>query len=252
MTISPQTTIAPAETSESMSPLARAVAIFVRPAQAWGGLREHAQWWIPLLLTVLVTCGGTAAMHQRAILPMMTEQWDQQVADGNMSSEQADKMEAFFSGPAGLGIVVGQQAIGVPLLTLFAALLIWFGIGFVLGTKTSYRLALEVASWSGLISLPGYLLTMGIAWMRQTLKAVHVGFGMLLPDSETPSKLQNALAVVLDGLGPLSLWYLVVAILGAAALSGAPRKSVAWVLSGIYLAMILFSAAMAAMFSPAT
>jgi hypothetical protein len=147
--------------------------------------------------------------------------------------------------------VVGQQAIGVPLFTLFAALLVWFGIGFVLGTKMSYRLALEVACWSGLVTLPGYVLTMSIAWMRQTLKGVHVGFALLLPDTEAPSKLQNALAVVLDGLGPLSLWYLVVAILGAAVLSGAPRKSVAWVLSGIYVAMILFSAAMAAMFAPA-
>jgi hypothetical protein len=38
-----------------------------------------------------------------------------------MQADQADKMEAFFSGPAGMAIVVGQQAIGVPLFTLFAA-----------------------------------------------------------------------------------------------------------------------------------
>src|SRR6266487_2065563 len=147
MTTTPHAEVAAAAAeSQPLSPLARMVAIFARPTHAWTGLRGRAQWWIPLLVVVAVTCAGTALLHRRAILPMMTEQWDQQVADGNMPAEQADKMEAFFSGPAGLAIMVGQQAIGVPIFTLFAGLLVWFGIGFVLGTKMSYRLALEVAA----------------------------------------------------------------------------------------------------------
>ena len=56
------------------------------------------------------------------------------------------------------------------------------------------------------------------------MKGVHVGFGLLLPDADTPSRLSVGLGVVLDALGPLSIWYVVVMVLGAAALSGAPRR----------------------------
>jgi hypothetical protein len=67
---------------------------------------------------------------------------------------------------------------------------------------------------------------------------------------ETPSKLMTGLGVLLDALGPFSIWYLAVGILGTAALSGAPRKSVTWVMVGLYLAVMVFVAAIAAMFTP--
>ena len=43
---------------------------------------------------------------------------------------------------------------------------------------------------------------------------------------------------------------LVVTVLGAAALSGAPRKSVAWVLSSLYLVVTACVAVIAALFAP--
>jgi hypothetical protein len=136
-------------------------------------------------------------------------------------------------------------------MTFLVGLVVWFGVGFVLGTGMKYRLALEVASWSSLITLPAYLLTTVMAWMKQTMRGLHVGFGILLPDVDPPSKLMVALGVILDSIGPLSIWYLVVGIIGAAALSGAPRKSVTWVLASLYLVLVVFMAAMAALFTPA-
>ena len=160
-------------------------------------------------------------------------------------------MQKFFSSPAGLALTVGQQVVALPIVTLVAALLVWFGCGFVLGTRLRYRHALEVAAWSSLVNLPAFAITTALAWSKETMRGIHVGFGILLPESDAPSKLSIALGTVLDGIGPLALWYLAVAILGAAALSGAKRASVAWVLGGLYLAMLVFMAAMAAMFTPA-
>ena len=234
----------------SLSPFARAVAVFVRPTQAWGGLRERAQWWWPVLVTILLSMGMSAALHQRALLPMLTEQWEQQAADGQIPAEQLERMETFFSSPQGLAMMVAQQGVVLIIMQMLVALLGWFGAGFVLGTPMRVRWALEVAAWSGLVAIPGQLLAGGMAWMKETFRGVHTGFGMLLPEQDPPTKLMTALGVVLDSLGPLSIWYLAVAIIGAAALSGAPRKSVAWVLAGIYLAMTLFGAAMAGVFTP--
>lgn len=249
MTAEMPSSAAPAEAPATMSPFARAIAVFVRPTEAWVGLRERAQWWFPLLIVLLVSAGAVAALHQRAFVPMLLDQWDQAVADGQMTAQQVQGLERFFSGPGGLAFLAGQQVVMLPLFTLVVALLIWFGTGFVLGTRMRYRWALEVACWSGLISLPGAFLTYGIAWMRETFEGARAGFGLLLPEPETPSKLLSGLGVLLDGIGPLQVWWLVVTILGAAALSGAPRKSVAWVLSGIYAVVLLASAGLTALFT---
>jgi len=241
-----QAAATPAASSPPLSPLARVVAIFTRPAQAWGGL-QRVQWWIPLLITLVITATGNFFLHDRALMPMLVDQWEQEVADGNMPAEQMERAQAFMEGTTGKIMVLVQQAVLLPVFTLFAALLIWFGVGFVLGSKISYRLALEVAAWAGLISLPGYFITFALAWFKETMKGIHTGFGLLLPDTETPGKLMTGVGAFLDGIGPLALWYVAVVVLGAAALSGAPRKSVMWVLGGLYLVIMVLIACMAAM-----
>jgi hypothetical protein len=232
------------------SPWARAAAIFARPAGAWTGLEARAQWWFPLLIMVIVAASGTAALHQRALMPMLSESWDQQVQAGRMTAAQVQKMEDFFSGPGGLAFSVGQQIVLLPIITLLIALVVWFGVGFVLGSKMKYRHALEVAAWANLINVPGYLVAFTEAWFMQTFKGIHVGLGALLP-SDPGSKLLVGLGIVLDALGPFSIWYLVVGILGAAALSGAPRRSVAWVLASLYAIIVVVSAVLTALFTPA-
>ena len=55
--------------------------------------------------------------------------------------------------------------------------------------------------------------------------------------------------IFLDAIGPLSIWYLAVLIIGAAALSGAKRKSVAFAIGGLYLVLMIFFSALGGMFS---
>lgn len=246
MTTAEMHTAAPDTPAPAMSPLSRMVAIFTRPAHAWGGL-QRVQWWIPLLVTLVVTATGNLLLHDRALMPMLSDQWEQEVADGNMPADQMENMRTFMESTGGKVTVLIQQAVLLPIFTLFAALLIWFGVGFVLGSRISYRLALEVAAWAGLVTLPGYVITCVLAWFKETMKGIHTGFGLLLPESETPGKLMTGLAAFLDGIGPLAIWYVAVVVLGASTLSGAPRKSVAWVLGGLYVVILALIAAMAAM-----
>ena len=238
------------ERPRSLSLLERSAAVFVRPTQAWAGLGERAQWWFPLLVMMAIVTLTSLVLFQRAMVPMMMEQLEQQAANGQMPQEQLDRMEHTMSGPVGLAVSIVPQFVFFPVLTLLIALLIWFGAGFVLGTNMKYRLALEVACWSWFIKIPEYALATALGWIKETMRGVHVGFGILLPDMDPPSKLHVALGVLLDGIGPFAIWYLVVAILGAAALSGAPRKSVAWVLSVLYLVILGLFAAFAALFTP--
>lgn len=242
----------PVSSTSSPSVFERAVLVFTSPGKAWEGLRERSQWWFPMLVVALVSALSAAILHNRAIVPMVVEGWEQAVQNGNMTADQMAEMERFFTGPAGLAMSAIQQFIFGALITFIMALAVYFGVGFVLGTKLKYRLSLEVAAWSALVTLPNLVLATALGWFRETMRGVHTGFGILLPESDPPSKLMTALGVVLDALGPLSLWYLVVAVLGASALSGAPRRSVAWTLGILYLVMVLFGAGLASLMAPAS
>jgi hypothetical protein len=167
-----------------------------------------------------------------------------------MEPEQLQHYQRFFDSPAGLVFNLGSQIIVFPVLLFAIALVIWFGVGFVLGTGMRYRLALEVACWSFLIRLPELILATVLYWFRGSMVGVHVGFATLLPEAYPPSKMHSALAVLLDAIGPFAIWYVAVGVLGAAALSGAPRRSVAWTLSVLYLVIMVFIAGLTALFTP--
>jgi polysaccharide pyruvyl transferase WcaK-like protein len=63
--------------------------------------------------------------------------------------------------------------------------------------------------------------------------------------SDPPAKWQFGLASFLDAFGPFELWTLALVIIGASTLSGAPRKSVLWVIGGLYLVARLIGAGLA-------
>jgi hypothetical protein len=242
-----------APAAPTLSLLARSGRIFMSPATAWGGLDGRPQWWIPMLLSLVLWLGLHALAYDHVTVPMMTEQWSDMVASGRLDAAQADKMSQFFQeNPAARWFMLAQQAIIWPVLGFVLALVVWFGGGFVLGTRFRYRQALDVVWWSGLVKIPSTVLFFLLAWQRESFKGVHLGLGALLPESDAPTKLQAALGSFLDSIGPFEAWWLLVVILGAAALSGAPRRSIAWVFVALYLALGVFFAAVGAMFSPGT
>lgn len=245
--ISHERTAAPAAASPDLSPFQRAAAIFVRPAAAWTGLRERTQWWFPLLLVLFVTLLGSGLLYPRAYLPDMLQAMEDRIASGELTAEQMQKIEEFYQGPAGIGFSVGAGTVALALITFLVALLVWFAVGFILGSPFRYRHALEVTTWSSLVTLPPAVLSYILAWIRQSMRGVHVGFGILTPEAGPDDKLLRSLGVFLDWIGPFGIWHLVVAVLGAAYLSGAPRRSVAWALGALYVVSGLVAAALAAL-----
>lgn len=243
---------APAPAPEAgVSVFARLVAVFASPARAWDGLQSRAQWWFPVLLVMLVQTVSGFLLYDRAILPMIVSRWEQAVETGQMTGEQLASAEQMMSQPMWRAFTVVQQDVVWFLMVLVSALAVWFGVGFILGSRMRYRHALEVVAWSSLVMIPAMILTSVLAWSRGTIEGVHVGFAALLPAAESPGKLMTGLKVFLDGIGPFSIWYLVVAVFGASALSGAPRRPVAWVVTVLYVVLLMIMAALSAIFTPA-
>ena len=242
----------PALAPARLSPIARAGRIFARPATAWDDLGERGQWAPPLLAGLVLWVGLQALAFHPITVPMMLDAWSDAVASGRMEQAQMDQMTAFFTGPAALWIVVAQQAILWPVLALLTALVVWFGGGFVLGTKLRFRQAFDVVCWAGIVKWPSIFLFFALAWQKQSFKGVHLGLGALIPEGETPNKLRTGLTMFLDAIGPFEAWWLAVGIIGVAAIARAPRRNVAWVMTALYLAFSAFVAAVNALFNPGT
>ena len=241
----------PVEPGPAVSVWSRSVAVFTRPAQAWAGLERRGQWWFPLVLCTVVSVIGTGLTYQRALVPTILAQFDRQVESEQITQAMADQLGERMSGPFGVGMNLGSIVVVLPLITLATALLPWLAAGFMLGRRFRYRDAFVVTAWAGLVTIPAQILTSVLAWTNETMTNLHVGFGVLLPVADPPSKLMVGLGTFLDhGIGPFALWYLVVLALGTVALSGGPRRSVMLALGGIWLLVIAIVSVLAAVLAP--
>lgn len=239
------------EPTPSLSLGARALAVFARPAQAWGGLERRGQWWFPLLISVLVSLGGTLLIYQRAIVPTQLAQFERQVEAGRIPPEAMARIEEQVASPVSLGISLGSLVVAVPLMTCVFALLPWITAGFMLGGRFRYREAFAVTAWAGLVAIPAQLLTYLLGWLNESMTGVHTGFGVLLPVEDPPSRLMVGLGTFLDqGIGPFALWYVLVLALGAAALSGGDRRRVVLAVGAAWVAVLAIVSVAAGLLAP--
>jgi Yip1 domain len=246
VTQSPSTAEAvPAAAETKMSPFTRAIATFTNPSGAMAGLRSQTQWWFPLLLILLFGALMMTVLYQRAIVPTNLEVYDQLVDQGVFSPEQAAQAEQQARGPQGFMQTLIGQVIFIPVILLILGAGIAFGVSFLLGTKLPFRQGFEVVLWANLIMLPAGILTGILAWTRESMRGIHLGPGVLVPMSDPPVKWEKFLGSFLDAFGPFELWTVWAVIIGASVLSGAPRKSVMWVIGGLYLLIRVLWAALA-------
>jgi hypothetical protein len=246
-----QTPAPPSSPGPSLSLAGRFAAVFARPARAWDGLDRRGQWWFPLLLTTLLAVAGSFALYDRAVVPMTLAQFQRQVEAGQMPAEAMDRIERQMTTNWVRAVNIAAPVVFTPVMTLLVAVLPWVAAGFMLGHRFRYRDAFVVTAWAGLVELPAQIVTYVLAWMNETMQNLHTGFGVLLPVEDPPSKLMVGLGTVLDhGVGPFAIWYVAVLVLGTAALSGAPRRGLAFALGGLWLAAILVWALLAAIFAP--
>jgi hypothetical protein len=246
-----QPVTAPPEPEPSLSIWGRSVAMFARPTRAWAGLERSGQWWFPLVVCALISMIGTGLTYQRAIVPTQLAQIDRKVESGDIPQDALDRIEAQMASPMAVAISVASVAVVVPLINLAFAVIPWLAAGFMLGRRFRYRDAFVVTAWAGLVGIPAQILTSVLAWTNESMTNLHVGFGVLLPAGDPPSKLMVGLGTFLDhGIGPFALWSVAVLALGTAALSGAPRRSAILVLGGLWLVVIAIMSVLAAVFAP--
>jgi hypothetical protein len=194
---------------------------------------------------------STGMIYQRAIVPTQLAEIDRQVEAGQIQPEALDQIEQQVSGPLAMAMTLASIGIFTPLMALAFAVMPWLVAAFMLGRRFRYRDAFVVTAWAGLVSIPAQIVMTALAWTNGSMTNLHIGFGVLLPVEDPPSKLLVGLGTFLDqGIGPFALWSVAVLALGTAALSGAPRRSVILAMGGIWLVVIAIISVLAAVLAP--
>src|ERR1035437_6501245 len=104
--------IAPEQPTQSVSVWSRMANVIAAPGEAFDGIlaieKKASLWLTPLLITIVLTIGfSTLTMNnpamQQKLRQQMMQKFDEQIRDGKMTQDQAEKMADMSSGIAKYG-----------------------------------------------------------------------------------------------------------------------------------------------------
>lgn len=241
------------EATTGLSQWERVSDTFTAPSKTFGDIKNgHRSWWLPFVIVLLA--GGflftaitkqvtwkTVYDNQQRAMPEYAKRMME-----NMPPEQRAAQEA--RGPITQEITWALSPLGLLLMNLVAALVLWPTINFGFGGKAAFGSVLAVTMYATLVLWPIRLLLGGIAlFAGATPEAFNISnvagtnLGYYMAQQSGPL---FTLAVALD---PLVIWNLILTGMGLAIVAGVKRGSgyIAvfgwWVL--VTLAVVGFTAA---------
>ena len=235
-----------------LSQTERVVDTFIAPSKTFQDILRSRSWWLPFLLTVLVTLGVSYSIDkqvgfERVVENQIQNSPKQQDALASLTPEQrAARVQ---------GMAVGYRytSYAFPVLVLFfsaiAALGLWATFNFGLGTQTTFGEMFCLWMYCSLPKLLTGLLTIvtlhigGNAEGFDLKNPVGTNLSYYLPD--IAPWLKSALGFF-DVIG---IWSLVLLVMGTAIVAKVSRGRAAAVVVGWWVLILLISVATTAAFS---
>jgi Yip1 domain len=243
-----------AEGTPGLSQIERVVDAFTAPSKTFTDIKNgHTSWWLPFVLFLVVGTGLwtvvnakvgwlTVAENQIKMSPKASEAMDKLPAEQRQSQI---KLSSTIQ-----RIVWLIAPVGVLMLNLLGALILWPTINFGFGGKATFGKVLAVTWYAG---LPGLIkLIIGAIGLFAGVapdafvpgNPAGTNFGYFMNPQES-NKILFALATAID---PIAIWTMVLIAIGLATVAGVKRSAGYtavfgwWILS--LLIMIGFTAAM--------
>jgi hypothetical protein len=155
------------------------------------------------------------------------EAWGQTVSDDAYARMQSMAKYSAYMGAA-------QFIIGVPLGALITAGILFAIFNALMGGAATFKQVMAVVAHSQIISALAFLVTTPINYMKGTMTGA-TNLGVLFPMLDESSFLARLLGM----MDLFLLWWLFVLSIGVAVLYKRKTSSVAMVLFGIYLVIVL-------------
>jgi hypothetical protein len=245
--------VADGQTAEpGLSQVERVVDTFVAPTKTFTDILRNQSWWLPFLLTVVISLGVTFAVgHQvgweRVVETQIQTSPKQQDALASLTPEQrAGRVH---------GMAVGYRytsygfALLILLFAAIASLGLWATFNFALGAQTTFGQMFCLWMYCSLPKLLIGLVTIltlffgGNAEGFDLKNPVGTNLGYYFPDAGA------GLKAALGFFDVIGIWSMVLLIIGTAIVAKVSRGKAAAVIVGWWLLILIISAAAAAAFN---
>jgi hypothetical protein len=235
-----------------LSQVQRVVDTFVAPTKTFTDILRNRSWWLPFLLTVVISLGVTFTVGQqvgweRVVENQIQASPKQQDALASLTPEQrAGRLH-------GMAIGYRYTSYAFPVLVLLfsaiAALGLWATFNFGLGARTTFGEMFCLWLYCSLPKLLIGLLTIltlcfgGNAEAFDLKNPVGTNLGYYFPDAGA------GLKAALGFFDVIGIWVLVLLVLGTAIVAKVSRGKAAAVIIGWWVLILIISVTTTAAFS---
>jgi len=197
-----------------------------------GRTKDMSKWWLPVLITIIITIGITLYTVPTFVAPMQADAIREAVMERGGTEadvERATAMSGAMMVPMSLvGVVVGTFAI------VFVAAGIAHLLMKMVGGKGLFRHARAVVAWSLLISTLGSLVKLPLMIARKSM-IVETSPSLFFRDLEPSDKLFK----FLNSFDVFTIWWMVVLLIGLAIAYRTSKGKAAVAIAIMWIIMIV-------------
>jgi Yip1 domain len=235
-----------------LSQVERVVDAFIAPTKTFTDILRNTSWWLPFLLSVLLTVGVTFAIDRqvgfdRVVENVIHQSPKQEDQLASLTPEQrASRMKATA---AGYRYVSYASPVIILIFSALGALVNWGSFNFGLGARTTFAEMFCVWMYAALPRLIGGLLTIvticfgGNAEGFDLKNPVGTNIAYYVPDAAPWLK------AALGFFDIIGIWNMILLIIGTSIVAKVSRSKAAAIVIGWWVLVILISVVSAAAFS---
>lgn len=226
-----------------LSQIERVADTFVAPTKTFLDIRRDASWWLPFLLSIIVSVVFVTSVDRQIGFDQVAQanlNRSAQAQERMSSLTDAQRQRAMHTIAVSTKVISYAYPIFTLIFALIAAAVLMASFNFGLGAQASYKQYLAVWFYAGLPLLLKYLLAAIVIFVGGGGEAfdirnpVGTNIGWYLP-SDVPVWVRT----LFSSVDVFTIWAVILLILGCAAITRVKRSSAAIVVIGWWVLAII-------------
>jgi hypothetical protein len=209
-----------------LSEISRLTGVFFEPKKAFTDIAERPRWFVPLLLIILATVAFYVTYGQHNGWRSFIEEQMQSNARVAQQMEQlpADRREQSINMQAKIIMPItyyGGPVIGMPLMYLFSALVLWGVASGIMSAGVTYKQIFSIQCYAGLTAVIGKILGIVVIFLKSPDQ-----FNLMNPLAFNPAAFMDIkttskfLYTIATGFDLIMFWAMLLTAIGLKAAAG--------------------------------
>lgn len=212
--------------------------LYVDPKKTFASVGHNHEWIILWLIVAAISIGSYMPIRS-IVREAQMQQVEERLDQANVPEEQRvqirERVSAQFDNPMYLLFVPGTQIL---VLVIVAGVLLFLG-NIILGGDTSYLRMLNAFAWTGMLVIPGVIVTIPMVMAKESMD-VSIGLGVL-----TSPGTGAFLKSLLSSFELFALWQVWLSSLAVSVLAKVDAAKAFWAVFIIWLIWVLAKSGLA-------